>query len=155
MTVADISGADTAPLQRLSAACQTALYLHNNSVSRSTNINSTTDNHEKAIAVHIEIDTSGQVGRAVLCPPLFCQRARSDSPAGAHGVTRPTFTRSRFPAAWQTVPMLTETAIVLVLSAVIVLAAGNLLAAGAKNYQVTGPVLEVNPTYLVVQKGDE
>jgi uncharacterized protein YdbL (DUF1318 family) len=45
--------------------------------------------------------------------------------------------------------------LVLVLGAVIVLASSNLLAADAKNYQVTGPVLEVNPTYLVVQKGDE
>jgi hypothetical protein len=45
--------------------------------------------------------------------------------------------------------------LILVLSAIIVLASSNLLAADAKNYQVTGPVLEVNPTYVVVQKGDE
>ena len=45
--------------------------------------------------------------------------------------------------------------LILVLGAIIVLASSNLLAADAKNYQVTGPVLEVNPTYLVVQKGDE
>ena len=45
--------------------------------------------------------------------------------------------------------------LILVLSAVIGLAASNLLAADVKNYQVTGPVLEVNPTFLVVQKGDE
>jgi len=31
----------------------------------------------------------------------------------------------------------------------------NLSAADSKQYQVTGPVLEVTPTYLVVQKGDE
>ena len=37
----------------------------------------------------------------------------------------------------------------------ICLAATNIRAADAKNYQVTGPVLEVNPTYIVVQKGDE
>ncbi len=35
------------------------------------------------------------------------------------------------------------------------LAATNLLAADAKTYQVTGPVLEVNDTYLVVQKGED
>lgn len=45
--------------------------------------------------------------------------------------------------------------LILVLGAIIVLASSNLLAADAKNYQVTGPVLEVNPTYVVVQKGDE
>ena len=45
--------------------------------------------------------------------------------------------------------------LILVLSAVIGLAASNLLAADAKNHQVTGSVLEVNPTYVVVQKGDE
>ena len=31
----------------------------------------------------------------------------------------------------------------------------DLHAADAKKYQVTGPVLEVNPTFIVVQKGDE
>ena len=31
----------------------------------------------------------------------------------------------------------------------------SLHAGEAKNYQVTGPVLEVTPTYVVVQKGDE
>ena len=35
------------------------------------------------------------------------------------------------------------------------LAATNLSAAEAKTYQVTGPVLEVTPAYVVVQKGDE
>jgi uncharacterized protein YdbL (DUF1318 family) len=45
--------------------------------------------------------------------------------------------------------------LILVLVAITCLASSNLLAADAKNYQVTGPVLEVNPTYLVVQKGDE
>ena len=35
------------------------------------------------------------------------------------------------------------------------LASSRLLAADAKTYQVTGPVLEVNPTYIVVQKGDD
>jgi len=43
---------------------------------------------------------------------------------------------------------------ILVLSAIICLTAGNLLAADAKNYQVTGPVLEVTDTCLVVQKGE-
>jgi hypothetical protein len=33
------------------------------------------------------------------------------------------------------------------------LSAMHLQAADAKDYQVTGPVLEVNPTYIVVQKG--
>jgi hypothetical protein len=45
--------------------------------------------------------------------------------------------------------------LVLILGMVISLAAINLLAADAKNYQVTGPVLEVNDTYIVVQKGEE
>lgn len=31
----------------------------------------------------------------------------------------------------------------------------NLAAADAKDYQVTGPVLEVNATYIVVQKGEQ
>lgn len=35
------------------------------------------------------------------------------------------------------------------------LAASRLTAADAKDYQVTGPVLEVTPSYIVVQKGDE
>jgi len=35
------------------------------------------------------------------------------------------------------------------------LAASRLTAAEAKDYQVTGPVLEVTPSYLVVQKGEE
>ncbi len=34
-------------------------------------------------------------------------------------------------------------------------AATNLVAADAKDYQVTGPVLEVNPSYIVVQKGEQ
>ena len=32
---------------------------------------------------------------------------------------------------------------------------GSLNAADAKNYQVTGPVLEVTPTMIVVQKGED
>jgi hypothetical protein len=35
------------------------------------------------------------------------------------------------------------------------LAASRLTAADAKDYQVTGPVLEVTPSYIVVQKGEE
>ena len=35
------------------------------------------------------------------------------------------------------------------------LAASPLIAADAKTYQVTGPVLEVTPTTVTVQKGDE
>ena len=35
------------------------------------------------------------------------------------------------------------------------LAASRLMAAEAKDYQVTGPVLEVTPSYVVVQKGEE
>ena len=31
----------------------------------------------------------------------------------------------------------------------------RLLAGDAKDYQVTGPVLEVNASYIVVQKGDQ
>ena len=31
----------------------------------------------------------------------------------------------------------------------------RLMAADAKDYQVTGPVLEVNASYIVVQKGDQ
>jgi hypothetical protein len=31
----------------------------------------------------------------------------------------------------------------------------RILAADAKDYQVTGPVLEVNATYIVIQKGDQ
>jgi hypothetical protein len=34
-------------------------------------------------------------------------------------------------------------------------AAANLRAADAKSYQVTGPVLEVNDTYIVVQKAED
>jgi hypothetical protein len=33
--------------------------------------------------------------------------------------------------------------------------AGNLRAVEAKTYQVTGPVLEITDTYIVVQKGDD
>jgi hypothetical protein len=39
--------------------------------------------------------------------------------------------------------------------ALVALATSQLSAANAKTYQVTGPVLEVTPTYIVVQKGDE
>jgi hypothetical protein len=35
------------------------------------------------------------------------------------------------------------------------LAVSPALAAGAKTYQVTGPVLEVSPTMIVVQKGTD
>lgn len=35
------------------------------------------------------------------------------------------------------------------------LATSQLLAGDAKTYQVTGPVLEINETYLVVQKGED
>jgi hypothetical protein len=35
------------------------------------------------------------------------------------------------------------------------LAASSLLAADAKTYQVTGPVLEVTPTTITVQKGND
>jgi len=45
--------------------------------------------------------------------------------------------------------------LILISGMVISLAAINLMAADAKNYQVTGPVLEVNPTCIVVQKGEE
>ena len=45
--------------------------------------------------------------------------------------------------------------LILTLALFLSLAALNLKAADAKNYQVTGPVLEVNATYIVVQKGDE
>jgi hypothetical protein len=45
------------------------------------------------IAVDIEIDTSAQVGRAVLCPPPFANEHALICHNGAHGVTRPTFTR--------------------------------------------------------------
>ena len=45
--------------------------------------------------------------------------------------------------------------LMLVLGVFISLSAIILMAADAKSYQVTGPVLEVNPTYIVVQKGEE
>ena len=35
------------------------------------------------------------------------------------------------------------------------LAAASVRAADAKAYQVTGPVIEVTPTYIVVQKGEQ
>jgi hypothetical protein len=35
------------------------------------------------------------------------------------------------------------------------LATSNLQAADAKTYQVTGPILEVHLTYIVVQKGED
>ena len=37
-----------------------------------------------------------QVGRAVLCQPLFANKLVLIHHVGAHGVTRPTFTRCRF-----------------------------------------------------------
>ena len=45
--------------------------------------------------------------------------------------------------------------IILVLGVALTLSATNLIAADAKTYQVTGPVLEVNDTYIVVQKGED
>jgi hypothetical protein len=42
-----------------------------------------------------------------------------------------------------------------VLCAVALLGASSLNAAEAKTYQVTGPVLEVTPTTIVVQKGKD
>jgi len=45
--------------------------------------------------------------------------------------------------------------LILVLGMVVSLTAINLMAAEAKNYQVTGPVLEVADTYIVVKKGEE
>ena len=45
--------------------------------------------------------------------------------------------------------------LILVLGVAFSLATINLLAADAKSYQVTGPVLEINATYSVVQKGQE
>jgi hypothetical protein len=45
--------------------------------------------------------------------------------------------------------------LILVLGMAISFAAGSLVAAEAKSYQVTGPVLEVNDSYLVVQKGED
>jgi RNase P/RNase MRP subunit p29 len=43
----------------------------------------------------------------------------------------------------------------ILLACVLGLAVTSLRAADAKTYQVTGPVLEVTPTYIVMQKGDE
>lgn len=43
----------------------------------------------------------------------------------------------------------------ILLACVLVLAVTSLRAADAKTYQVTGPVLEVTPAYVVIQKGDE
>ena len=45
--------------------------------------------------------------------------------------------------------------IILILGVALSLAATNLIAADAKSYQVTGPVLEVNDSYIVVQKGED
>ena len=39
--------------------------------------------------------------------------------------------------------------------AIVALASFRLVAADAKAYQVTGPVLEVTDTYVVVQKGEQ
>jgi len=38
---------------------------------------------------------------------------------------------------------------------IVALVSLRLLASDAKDYQVTGPVLEVNAGYIVVQKGDQ
>ncbi len=43
----------------------------------------------------------------------------------------------------------------LVLAATLTLGASSLFAAPAKSYQVTGPVLDLTDTLIVVQKGDE
>ena len=43
----------------------------------------------------------------------------------------------------------------LLLACILSLAVTGLRAADAKSYQVTGPVLEVTPAYVVIQKGDE
>ncbi len=45
--------------------------------------------------------------------------------------------------------------LILILGVALSLAASNALAAEAKSYQVTGPILEVTDSYVVVQKGDE
>ncbi len=45
--------------------------------------------------------------------------------------------------------------IILILGVALSLATTNLIAADAKSYQVTGPVLEVNDSYIVVQKGED
>jgi uncharacterized protein YdbL (DUF1318 family) len=45
--------------------------------------------------------------------------------------------------------------IILILGMAVTLAATSLSAADAKNYQVTGPVLEINDSYIVVQKGED
>jgi uncharacterized protein YxeA len=45
--------------------------------------------------------------------------------------------------------------IILILGMALSLAATSLSAAEAKNYQVTGPVLEINDSYIVVQKGED
>jgi len=42
-----------------------------------------------------------------------------------------------------------------ILTGSMLLAFSSALAADAKTYQVTGPVLEVTPTTITVQKGDE
>ena len=38
---------------------------------------------------------------------------------------------------------------------IVAIASLRLMAAEAKSYQVTGPVLEVSPNVIVIQKGDE
>jgi hypothetical protein len=43
----------------------------------------------------------------------------------------------------------------LLLGTVLTLTTASLMAGEAKNYQVTGPVLEVTGSYIVVQKGEE
>jgi len=45
--------------------------------------------------------------------------------------------------------------LITILGVALTLATTNLLAADAKTYQVTGPVLEVNDSYIVVQKGED
>jgi hypothetical protein len=41
------------------------------------------------------------------------------------------------------------------LTGIAILAATTAMAAGTKSYQVTGPILEVKPDVIVVQKGKE
>ncbi len=47
------------------------------------------------------------------------------------------------------------TAYLTLVALALTIAAANVSAADAKSYQVTGPVLEVHDTYIVVQKGDD
>jgi FKBP-type peptidyl-prolyl cis-trans isomerase len=44
---------------------------------------------------------------------------------------------------------------IILTSSMVAVVSLRLLASDAKDYQVTGPVLEVNASYIVVQKGDQ